>query len=181
MKRYILVAALTVVLTAFSTAHAQVFVEFGHPELGNVLLPDDVTITLGETVSFLVQGNHEVNIYRVDDATIRDDILADIIPGVDYIINDAALVDIVNTANRDLNHPGPPDNQALIHDHTTSTPSLIAGNSFDVDPGTVDRNLALSVNVRFLTPGRYLVHCGRKIHLDQGMFGFVTVLPVPEG
>ncbi|TAK00298.1 hypothetical protein EPO44_09785 [bacterium] len=178
MKKYILmVAVLTVALTAFSAAYADVDIEFGHPLFGNVMVPDDVTITLGETVNFLVQGNHEVNIYRVDDATTRDDILADIIPGEDYIINDAALVDIVNTANRDLNHPGPPDNQALVHDHTTSAPSLIAGNTFDVDPGTVARDLALSVRVRFTSPGRYLVFCGRKNHLDQGLLGFVTVLP----
>ena len=177
MKRYILmVAVLTVGLTALPTAYAQFNVDFGDPETGaNVLIPDDVTITVGETVSFLVHGNHQVTIYRVDDATTRPDVEADIIPGEDYVITDAVEVPIVDTINRDFEHP------AIIHDHSTSTPSLVAHSWLDVDAGTIDRDTALNVQVNFLVPGRYLVICGRKTHLDQSMFGFVWVLPVPEG
>ncbi|TAK08338.1 hypothetical protein EPO44_02785 [bacterium] len=172
MKRHILkVGVLIVALTALSTAYAQVNVDFGDPETGAfVMTPDEVTIVQGETVTFLVHGNHQVAIYRVDNNTTRGDIESDIVRDEDYVITDGAGALIVNTVNRDAGHPG------NIHDHFTSPLAFLGANQADVDTGTVDRDPALSANVTFLRVGRYLVICAVKRHLDLKMFGFVTVL-----
>jgi plastocyanin len=151
----------------------QAFVSFGlegaAAPANHVLIPDEVTITAGGKVAFQVFGFHQPTIYRVDPATTREDVASDIVRGSNYVIADAAMVSIVNTARRDGEHP------ATIHDHITSPLLLQATNPFDVDPNLLNRDETLNIEVLFRQPGRYLVLCAVKGHLDDQMFGFVNV------
>jgi hypothetical protein len=135
----------------------------------HVLLPDEVNITAGGKVAFQIFGLHQPTIYKVNPGTTRADISSDIVRGADYVIADAAAVSIVNTARRDVEHP------PTIHDHVTSPLLLQATNPFDVNPTVFNRDETLNIEVLFSQPGRYLVHCAVKAHLDDQMFGFVNV------
>jgi len=159
------------------SAPPQAFVSFGlegaEGAANHVLIPDEVSITVGGKVAFQIFGLHQPTIYMVDPNTTRADIESDIVPGPtsDYVIDDAADVDIVSTARRDAEHP------ATIHDHLTN-PSLFvlqATNPFDASNTVLNRDETLNIEVLFRRPGRYLVLCAVKGHLDDRMFGFVNV------
>src|SRR5262249_9821979 len=106
----------------------------------------------------------------VADGTTRDTIDPQIMPPGDYVLSDAATIPIISTAIRDAENPG------IIEDTQTSFLRFLGAKPADLDPVTVNRDTALSAQITFLAPGRYLVFCGVKNHLDTGMYGFVTVL-----
>jgi uncharacterized cupredoxin-like copper-binding protein len=118
-------------------------------------------------------GFHQVTIYRVDPNTSRADIEADIVrgPTANYVVDDAAGVDIVSTARRDFEHVG------AIHDHLTNPSAFVlqATHPADASITVLNANETLNIEVLFRQPGRYLVLCAIKGHLDDAMFGFVNV------
>ncbi|MBI2875791.1 MAG: hypothetical protein HYY20_02795 [Candidatus Tectomicrobia bacterium] len=173
----LLLAMALLVPTVAYASPPDVIVKFGLEDTtgpaNHVLVPDEVTIQVGGKVAFEMHGFHQVTIYKVDASTTRDDIGADISRGANYVITDAAGAFIVDTAKRDFEHP------LTIHDHVTS-PLLVQGtNPFDVNVNMVDRDTTLNIEVTFKQAGRYLVFCAVKPHLDDQMFGFVTVEPEP--
>jgi plastocyanin len=151
----------------------QVVVSFGLEDAtgaaNHVLIPDEVTITAGGKVAYQMFGLHQMTIYKVDPGTTRAHIAAHIVRGFNYVIADAAAVLIVDTAKRDVEHPG------FIHDHVTSPLILQSTNPMDANVNVLNRNETLNMEVLFRQPGRYLVFCGIKSHLDDQMFGFVNV------
>jgi plastocyanin len=155
----------------------QAFVSFGLEgaagAANHVLIPDEVSITVGGKVAFQMFGFHQVSIYRVDPNTSRADIEADIVrgPTANYVIDDAAGVDIVSTARRDFEHVG------AIHDHLTNPSAFVlqATHPADASITVLNANETLNIEVLFRQPGRYLVLCAIKGHLDDTMFGFVNV------
>jgi uncharacterized cupredoxin-like copper-binding protein len=155
----------------------QAFVSFGLEgavgAANHVLIPDEVSITVGGKVAFQMFGFHQVTIYRVDSNTTRADIESDIVrgPTSNYVIDDAADFDIVNTARRDFEHAG------AIHDHLTRPSAFVLQATHPADASTtvLDANETLNIEVLFRQPGRYLVLCAIKGHLDDRMFGFVNV------
>jgi plastocyanin len=153
----------------------QAFVSFGVEDAAgaanNRLVPDEVFITVGGRVAFQIFGLHQPTIYRVDPSTTRDDIASDIVVGANYVIADAAAVSIINTARRDAEHA------ATIHDHLTNPSGFVlqATNPFDASNTVLNRDETLNIEVLFKQPGKYLVFCAVKGHLDDQMFGFVNV------
>ena len=155
----------------------EAFVSFGLEgavgAANHVLIPDEVSITVGGKVAFQMFGFHQLTIYKVHPDTIRADIESDIVrgPTSNYVVDDAADVDIVNTARRDFEHVG------AIHDHLTNPSAfvLLATHPADASITVLNANETLNIEVLFRQSGRYLVLCAIKGHLDDAMFGFVNV------
>ena len=91
-------------------------------------------------------GFHQVTIYRVDPNTSRADIEADIVrgPTANYVIDDAAGVDIVSTARRDFEHVG------AIHDHLTNPSAFVLQATHPADA-----SITCSMRTRLLTSKCY--------------------------
>jgi uncharacterized cupredoxin-like copper-binding protein len=175
---FVLATVLLVPTTGESqSGRPEAFVSFGLEgavgAANHVLIPDEVSITAGAKVAFQMFGFHQVSIYRVDLNTTRADIEADIVrgPTSNYVIDDAADVDIVSTARRDFEHIG------AIHDHVTNPSAFVlqATHPADANITVLNANETLNIEVLFRLPGRYLVLCAIKGHLDDAMFGFVNV------
>lgn len=182
IRRLAAVAAFfaAMIMSAATVAKAQssppqAFVSFGIEGAGGAanhrLDPDEVFISVGGKVAFQIFGLHQPTIYKVHLDTVRDDITSDIVRGVNYVIADGAAVQIVNTANRDTEHDG------TIHDHSTNPSGFVlqATNPFDASNTVLNRDETLNIEVLFKQPGKYLVFCAVKGHLDDQMFGFVNV------
>jgi plastocyanin len=131
----------------------------GDPPMGrgvsDTLIPDNVTIKAGGAVNFIIGGGHVLAIY--DDGTKPGDIDT-------TVIEPAARCP--TTANGVINDP---------------TDRIYRGPCFSTNvgttpPTTIVRRDGVEV-VNFSKPGTYLVICARKTHFDNGMFGFVKVLP----
>jgi plastocyanin len=190
--------AATLLVTHVETAAAQIpvdaVVHFGppHPQPlpGNhVLVPDEVTIRKGGTVTFQVNGGgHGVAIYPVSTKTMRTDIEADLCangPGGPCIggtafphhsITDAkddVIVDIEAFAGIPFFDYAPGrllgaiGGSALFLNGSTAAP---------VPPATVSAPGVRLVH-RFQKAGRYLVICMNRFHaINDHMFGFVNVV-----
>jgi plastocyanin len=126
---------------------------------GHQLIPYEVKIKAGGTVSFIVAGFHHILVYG--DGTQPGDI------------------DTANTISVSQ-PPGPP----LINDPTNRVyrgldPSAVRG----VAPGATPGSLVSTVIqdrvevVGFPNPGTFLVICGVLPHFQDGMYGFVKVNP----
>ena len=111
------------------------------------LIPHIAKIKAGGSVNFIIAGLHQVIVY--DDGTQPGDI---------------------NTALTIPGSAGPPPLPALVDDPDGR---IYRG----PDPRPLLPTLERVEVVHFPTPGTYLVICGVLPHFNQGMYGFVTVLP----
>jgi plastocyanin len=114
------------------------------------LFPQEVTIKAGGAVNFIASGLHQLIVYGAGTQ-----------PG------DIDVNDLIESTG-----PQPPDPVELINDETNR---IYRG----PDPSQYPRDRVEAVF--FPNPGTYLVICGVRDHfVEDGMFGFVTVLPKGE-
>jgi plastocyanin len=109
------------------------------------------TIQAGGAVSFIIAGLHQVIVY--DNGTQPDDIDTTL---TTPSTGTPANVPLINDSNRRIYRGLDPSRLQLVG-----------------PLGLQDRLEA----VTFSKPGRYLVICGVLSHFQDGMFGFVRVLP----
>jgi hypothetical protein len=185
----------------------------GQPQAGGAtthfLDPDDVTVSEGGTVTFVVNGGgHGVSLYRVDKDTTRADIAADLCQGPPGTAESdrAARATVCNAAAGTANLA-----YQLIDadgDVVVEVPANVANNNPRVDdqarillgtsgqipnsPARKDGAFLLGTNAandtpgqriqyRFLKTGRYLAICMNRGHsLNDHMFGFVNVVDQDE-
>src|SRR5262245_36339076 len=176
-------------------------VDFGSPQpqptpaqLSRVLVPDEVTITAGGTVTFRVNGmGHGIAIYPVSKNTTREDITSQLCthdPTTDlcglpaFANGEYQIVDGRGKVVIDV-PPNPPSlriddptkrllGTAVVIEDSAGTPIPGAFHS-----GTAPGNPTLGTHIqfRFEKTGRYLVICMNRIHwLNDWMFGFVNVV-----
>jgi plastocyanin len=169
-------------------------VNFGYPAhpqpaspANHVLIPDEVTIFKGGTVTFAMHGmGHGIAIYPVSKNTTRANISDDLCQGGPAVCNvpnaTAALPYSITDG----------DGQIVIavaefptQRQVDSTPGqlfsagglpgvLLIGSSLAPDGTTVRGS---QVRYRFAEDGRYLVICINRVHsLNDWMFGFVNVV-----
>ena len=175
MKKRFLIAVMLLVTLMASAAlvSADKKIDFGDPNFptpmdprNHVLIPNEVTTKVNETVRFQVHGFHQVLVYEVPDGTT----LGDIAIGDDGIVR-VNGEQILNTNVLDPLHAPP----GFIHDHSDR---FIAegANPREYDIDVVDRDEGVSINLTFRIPGTYLVLCGVQPHfVNDGMFGIITV------
>ena len=119
------------------------------------LIPDVVTITKGDSVSFIISGGHVVAVY--DDGTKPEDIGDAIEPPCPATITAPCS-------------PGPADNPTAGGILSNNTNRIYRGAFLNLV-----RRDGVEV-VKFTKPGTYLVICARKNHfVNDDMFGFVVV------
>jgi hypothetical protein len=171
-------------------APADVTVQFGEPVFpqsappaNHFLLPNEVTIKKGGTVTFDVNGGgHGIAIVPVNKKTSRIDIEEDLcgtatcIPlgaitsDLQYFVTDSKGDLVINTGtNPPSNRVDSPKNRLLY----------AGGGSFLVglNPLATPPVPATKVQYRFEKTGRYLVHCINRGHfINDRMFGFVNVV-----
>ena len=213
-RRSIVVGAMLAVAVAFPTiagandsddkdlkrprAVQDAFVQFGQPQPQSTdpaethfLLPDDVRIFRGGTVTFVVNGGgHGIGIYPVSRNTTREDIELQLCQGgptvcnpaagthnINYVIKDGRdKVIIVTGTNLQFARVDDPTNRLL----STSGQFVNEGGMTVVGAflvGTTATATGNHIQVRLTKPGRYLVVCQNRNHyLNNHMFGFVTVV-----
>jgi len=121
------------------------------------LIPNQVTIKAGGTVNFIVEGFHLVTVY--DDGTVPTDINA----GLAF---PAPLAGFIDDPNRRI--------------YIGLSPAGVPANFFA--PGIPAAAIPAPPqdrieSVNFPNPGTYLVICSVRVHFNDGMYGFVRVLP----
>jgi plastocyanin len=175
------------------------FVNFGSaqpqpaPPRNNELVPNEVTINKGGTVTFRVNGGgHGIAIYPVSKNTTRDDItgqlcIHDAVTGVcvdttfangDHQIADGrGDVIIVTGTNPPISRVDDATNRQL------ATTTIVVESNSTLVPGafhtgtTPTGGAGTQIQYRFAKPGRYLVICMNRNHyLNDWMFGFVNVV-----
>jgi plastocyanin len=171
-------------------------VNFGAPQPQvppvNQLIPDEVTIVKGGTVTFRVNGGgHGIAIYPVSKNTTRDDITnqlcihdaagACVEPtfanGNHEIVDGKGDVVIVTGTNPPLARIDDPTNREL-----GTTTILVEANGTLIPgafhPGTTAAGAAgTQIQYRFAKTGRFLVICANRGHyMNDWMFGFVNVV-----
>ena len=195
--------ALTIALslqTADRLAAAQIpldaVVQFGHAHpqpaapAHHVLVPDEVTILKGGTVTFQVNGGgHGVAIYPVSRQTTRADIEEDLCPTgpgctgpsafPQFLITDGKGDLIVDTGV--FVPPPPPPGSLPFFDYAPGRVLAAIGgsgiflNGSAVAPATPAPGVVLQH--RFEKTGRFLVICPNRFHaINDYMFGFVNVV-----
>jgi plastocyanin len=156
------------------------------PPAHHVLVPNEVTILKGGTVTFVMNGlGHGVAIYPVSKNTTRAHIAQDLCTagpaqcaedraGINqFLVTDGdgrLVIDTgTNPPERFINYtPG----QLLSAGAGTGV--ALVGSALR-DDGT--RTLGTEVKYRFLEDGRYLVICTNRPHtINDWMFGFVNVV-----
>ena len=171
-----------------------VLVEFGSPhpqpapaQLSHVLVPDEVTIRKGGTVTFRVNGGgHGIAIYPVSKHTTRDDITEDLCvhdPTTSLCVDPTFANEahsITDGKGQQVIASGTNPPFVRLDDPTdrllgTTTQIDAVGGTFH--PGTAAQGGAGTfLNFQFLKNGRYLVICMNRSHsLNDWMFGFVNV------
>jgi plastocyanin len=121
------------------------------------LIPNEVTIKAGGTVNFVVAGFHQIVVY--DDGTLPSDINAGLAypAPLDFLIND-------------------PNGRIYVG----LSPAGVPANFFA--PGVPAAAIAApsqdrTESVNFPNSGTYLVICNLRGHFNDGMVGFVNVVP----
>jgi len=168
-----------------------VVVNFGDPVTlagvaNQVLIPDDVRIRVGGTVTFVVNGGgHGIAIYPVSKDTTREDITAQLCPhdAVTNACTDSAFANadhtILDGKNKLVIMTGTNPPFQRIDDPTDRlfASSTQIGNIAGVFlTGTTSTAAGTQLQVRFAKNGRYLVVCMNRAHyLANWMFGFVSV------
>ena len=154
-----LLAQATVSFGQWSTSSTLDRLLVNNPGNRNVhrLIPNEVTIQAGGTVNFLIAGFHQVVIYG--DGTEPSDIRTNLVlpPPLNVFIDDPQ-----NRIYRGLSPAGVPADL------------FGSGNPATAIPAPPQERIE---SVNFHTPGRYLVFCALIFHFNDGMFGYVTVLP----
>jgi len=173
-------------------AVSDAFIDFGAqvPPV-NVLMPDEVTINKGGTVTFRVNGTaHGIAIYPVSKKTTRDDITSQLcmhdatgacldatFANGDHEIADAKGDVVIVTGTN------PP--VARIDDATNrllGTSTIVADDNGTLVAGafltgTTSTAVGTQMQYRFEKTGRFLVICMNRSHfLNNWMFGFVNVV-----
>lgn len=181
-----------------------VVVQFGapHPQPSpasatHFLLPNDVTVREGGTVTFVVNGGgHGLAIYPVSRNTTRQDISEDLCQGGDTVCNATASTgdpdNPVGTQNlryriSDGRHRLVVDTDTGAHQPRVDDPRrrfLATSGTIPGEPVTAGAFLVGStptavgnrIQYRFTKEGRFLVICSNRGHLlNDWMFGFVDV------
>jgi plastocyanin len=169
-----------------------VIVNFGDPVTlagaGNqVVVPDEVTIGKGGTVTFVVNGpGHGIAIYPISDKTTRDDITAQLcahdqvtgacidptFANADHTTLDGKNnVIIVTGTNPPFQRVDDPTDRLLA---TSTQIGDLPGVFLTGTSSTT--SVTTQLQFRFTKTGRYLVVCMNRNHyLNNWMFGFVTV------
>src|SRR5262245_31732771 len=169
-------------------APQNVIVNFGDPVIlagaaNQVVVPDEVTIRKGGTVTFVVNGaNHGIALYPVSKDTTRDGITAQLcahnpvcsnpaFANEDHTIRDGKdNVIIMTGTNPPFQRVDDPTDRLL------ATSTQIDGLAGVFLTGTTATTTATQLQYRFTKPGRYLVICMNRGHyLTNWMFGFITV------
>jgi plastocyanin len=121
------------------------------------LIPNEVTIQAGGTVNFFIAGFHQVVIYGngTEPSDIRTNLLLP--PPLNIFIDDPR-----NRIYRGLSPAGVPADL-----FGTGNPAAA------IPPPPQER----VESVNFSTPGGYLVFCALIFHFNDGMIGYVRVLP----
>jgi hypothetical protein len=126
------------------------------------LIPNEVTIKEGGGVNFIIGGFHQPIVY--DNGTKPGEINATLTVNSTGVPNNVLLIDDPT----DRIYRGLDPSRLHLVDPKLTTPTTVA------TLGVQDR---VEV-VYFPKPGTYLVICGVRNHfVNDGMFGFVTVLP----
>jgi hypothetical protein len=168
-----------------------VIVNFGDPvalagDANQVVVPDEVTISKDETVTFVVNGGgHGIAIYPVSDKTTREDITAQLcahdpvlgtctdptFANADHSIRDGKdNVIIVTGTNPPFQRVDDPTNRLL------ATSTQIGNTSGVFLTGTTATTPGTQLQFLFTKSGRYLAVCMNRNHfLSNWQFGFVTV------
>ena len=168
---------------------AEAVMNFGNPDhlvpgpLNHILVPCEVTIFKGGTVTFRMNGPaHGIAIYPVSKHTTREDIAEDLCQGgpascngvtatgrLGYTITDGKGDVIVVIDELQPGTPATPINYEPGQMVSAGAGSFLPGTSSTVPAGT-------AVRVRFEKGGRYLVLCMNRPHtINDWMFGFVNV------
>jgi plastocyanin len=166
-----------------------VTVQFGQPTfpqdpapLNHILVPDEVTIARGGTVTFELNGaNHGIAIYPVSSMTTRADIEAGLCQpdpatcqpqgnatsSLQYLVMDAMGDVVVDTG---VNPP-----ETRVNDPTERL--IYAGGPVFLTGRTAADAAPQQIQYRFEKLGRYLVICTDRPHfINDHMFGFVNVV-----
>jgi hypothetical protein len=160
----------------------------------HVVVPDEVTIAKGETVTFKVNGGgHGVAIYPVSAHTQRSDIIDGLCtagpgPGPANVCNaDHPLAHLVKDHKGEViidipaAPPGPPIfdvSPGRIFAAIGGIPGPFLNGALDPAAPTAE---GVRFQYRFEKTGRYLVICMNRVHsIRDHMFGFVEVVGGPK-
>jgi hypothetical protein len=167
------------------------------PSATHVLVPNDVTVREGGTVTFVVNGGgHGLAIYPVSRNTTREDISEDLCQGGDTVCNATAptgdpenpvgtqnLRYVIKDGRRRLvidtdtgaHQPRVDDpRERLVATSGTIPGQAVTAGAFLV--GTTPTAVGNRIQYRFTRSGRFLVICQNRGHLlNDWMFGFVNV------
>lgn len=155
----------------------------------HVVVPDEVTIAKGETVTFMVNGGgHGVAIYPVSNHTTRADIIAGLCttgPGCGLPASQAAFLVTDHKGDVIIDIPAsstlPP-----IFDYS---PGRVFGAMGGIPGPFLNGAAGLAIppaqgvrfQYKFEKTGRFLVICMNRVHaISDHMFGFVTVVGGPK-
>lgn len=174
------------------------FVHFGQPQPQSpvaaethIVVPDEVRIFRGGTVTFVVNGgNHGIGIYPVSRNTTREDIAAQLCQGGPTVCNPAAgthninyeiedgrgnLIIVTGTNTEFSRVDDPTDRLLSTSGQFVNEGGMTVVGAFLV--GTTETTTGNHIQVRLTRRGRYLVVCQNRNHyLNNHMFGFVTVV-----
>jgi len=126
----------------------------------NEIIPNIATIRIDQDdggVNFIISGGHVVAVY--EDGTQPEDI--------DPVSIEPNCPAIITSPCSPVNAAGVPSAGGILSD---------ANRRIYRGPTFTGRRDGVEV-VHFSKPGTYLVICARKNHFDDGMYGFVRVLP----
>ena len=181
-----------------------VVVQFGAPQpqpspasATHVVVPDEVTVREGGTVTFVVNGGgHGLAIYPVSRNTSREDISEDLCQGGETVCNATAPTgdpeNPIGTQNLryriiDGRHRLVIDTDTGAHQPRVDDPRgrfLATSGTIPGEPvtagaflvGTTPTAVGNRIQYRFTKSGRFLVICMNRGHLlNDWMFGFVNV------
>jgi plastocyanin len=161
------------------------------PPQYHFVVPDEVTIAKGETVTFKVNGGgHGVAIYPVSAHTQRIDIidgLCDVGPGLAcglshqeaHLVKDRKGDVIIDIPADTTNPPFFDISPGRIFAAAGGTaPPFLNGAANPATPTSPD---GVRFQYRFEKTGRYLVICTNRVHsIRDHMFGFVEVVGGPK-
>lgn len=175
------------------TDHVQIntIVYFGDPVTlagtGNqVVVPDEVSIEKGQTVTFVVYGGgHGIAVYPVSSNTTRDEITAQLcahdpvtnacndpaFANGDHAIRDGKdnVIIMTGTNPPSTRVDDPTDRLFATSTQIDNVPGVFLTGATATSPGT-------QLQFRFEKSGRYLAVCMNRNHyLSNWMFGFVNV------
>ena len=155
----------------------------------HVVVPDEVTIAKGETVTFMVNGGgHGLAIYPVSEHTMRSDIIDGLCttgPGCGLPASQGAFLvkdhkgDVIIDIPADTTLPPIFD---IAHGRMFGAIGGIPGPFLNGAAGlALPPAQGVRFQYKFEKTGRYLVICMNRVHsISDHMFGFVDVVGGPK-